>query len=305
MSFKLNHGLFQLNITDYYAIIGISLRANGNEIRKRYLKIAQRLHPDTCKAKHDEEKNLANQLLSKLVNPAYEVLSKDKSRTEQLLIVNAIGQRLAEEGGKIPTHFASSKELLQAGIQFPYLYEKLLMQLALQQYQSLDDVIKKIEEISELNLVYSIIKANQELRRQQDQEVEKENIGGSKTVIQKISPATNNVNRAKQCMQNSNYIQAILELKEALKLDPDSATVYGLLGLVYLRQKQLGMAKTYINKAYQLDPKNPIVIESKNELSKVISHSPQSSNTKTTNSGKSSDSGGGGLFGGLFGGKKK
>lgn len=46
MSFVIKNGLFHLNITDYHAILGASLDANAKEIRLKYLKIAQILHPD-------------------------------------------------------------------------------------------------------------------------------------------------------------------------------------------------------------------------------------------------------------------
>ena len=51
--------------------------ADAQEIRKRYLQIARSLHPDSCAAASDQEKLLANKLLSKLVNPAYEQLYQD------------------------------------------------------------------------------------------------------------------------------------------------------------------------------------------------------------------------------------
>lgn len=304
MSFTLNQGLFQLNITDDYAVLGISLRASGQEIRKRYLKIAQRLHPDTCKAKTNDEKDLANQLLAKLVNPAYEVLSKDKTRTEELIIIKAIGERLAQEGGKMSINFKSSKDLLGATEQVDLIYERLLVSLSTNQYQSLETVASKIEQISELNLVYAIISASKKSPKQEQKQPREINSRPQQTILQKISPAANNLNRAKQYMQNNNYIQAVSELQEALKLDPDSSTIYGLLGLAYLRQNQLGMARVYIKKAYEIDPKNPVAMECKNELSKAISHSQQTTYSKPPE--KPPDkSGGGGIFGGWFGGKKK
>ena len=77
MSFAIKQGLFKLNITDHHAILGVSLDAEPKQIRLRYLKIAQKLHPDKCRADQDKMK-LAGQILSKLVNPAYEQLSKKK-----------------------------------------------------------------------------------------------------------------------------------------------------------------------------------------------------------------------------------
>ncbi|NET53020.1 MAG: J domain-containing protein, partial [Merismopedia sp. SIO2A8] len=77
MSFQIERGLFKFDFTDHHAVLGIPIGADKKEVRKRYLKIARNLHPDSSKAEGEAEKQQANQLLSKLVNPAYEQLSKD------------------------------------------------------------------------------------------------------------------------------------------------------------------------------------------------------------------------------------
>ena len=80
MSFKFDSGLFQFDFTDHHAVLGVSVDADIKEIRKRYIKIARRLHPDSCTAESKADKERANQLLSKLVNPAYEKFSHESSR---------------------------------------------------------------------------------------------------------------------------------------------------------------------------------------------------------------------------------
>ncbi|RMH66949.1 MAG: molecular chaperone DnaJ, partial [Cyanobacteria bacterium J003] len=81
MPFEINHGLGRFNSKrDLHAALGIPLSAAFGEIRKRYLKIAKTLHPDS---RDDESsKKMASDLLSKFVNPAYEVLSQEKEREE-------------------------------------------------------------------------------------------------------------------------------------------------------------------------------------------------------------------------------
>ena len=49
MPFAIKHGLFKLKITDYHAILGIPLDADAKQVRLRYLKIAQTIHPDILK----------------------------------------------------------------------------------------------------------------------------------------------------------------------------------------------------------------------------------------------------------------
>jgi len=48
MSFEMTKGLFKYDFTDQHAILGVPLDAEYNDIRKRYMKIARRLHSDTC-----------------------------------------------------------------------------------------------------------------------------------------------------------------------------------------------------------------------------------------------------------------
>ena len=87
MSFEFNEGLFKYDFTDRNAILGVAIDAEFNDIRKRYMKIARRLHPDTCPFKTDKEKEFANELLSKLVSPAYDKFSKESARAEYFVVL--------------------------------------------------------------------------------------------------------------------------------------------------------------------------------------------------------------------------
>ena len=71
-------GLFQLDMIDHHAVLGFSLVAEPKQVRKRYLKVARQLHPDSLREASDEQRRLAGELLSKQVNPAYETLTQDK-----------------------------------------------------------------------------------------------------------------------------------------------------------------------------------------------------------------------------------
>ena len=95
MSFPIEQGLFKYEITDHYAILGVPLNADSRQVRQQYLKIAYILHPDTFRGKTEKAKQLATKILSKLVNPAYEQLSKDRSRNEYQLILSQMGQNLS------------------------------------------------------------------------------------------------------------------------------------------------------------------------------------------------------------------
>ena len=101
--------------------------------------------------------------------------------------------------------------------------------------------------------------------------------------------------RAEDDIKRKNLSQAIVELRETLKQDPNNSSCHGLLGLAYLKQEQLTIAKIHINKARKVNPQDPIVIKAKLALDKVLRNSDKP---------KSSEKEKGGGFFGLFGRKK-
>jgi hypothetical protein len=122
MLFPIKQGLFQYDLTDHYAILGVPLDANSKQIRDRYHKIAFRLHPDTCKAQTEQERLLANQVLSKLVNPAYEILNINlqNSLIENCIITNALGQTVYNSTNEINANHKIQLNIanLSAGVYF-------------------------------------------------------------------------------------------------------------------------------------------------------------------------------------------
>lgn len=295
----IKYGLFKLDIIDHYAILGIPLNADAKQIRRRYLEIVQKLHPDICRA-NETEKQQASQILSKLVNPAYEQLSKDKLRVEYQVVLSQVGQRLACQSGKITLASEVAKELSKASKDLQPTYTKLLQSLAAAQYEDLEQVTYKIAQISELNMVYLLLKGQVETPKRQDSKTAQAKSG------KETEPSAMDVylRRAQEYLTKNQYAQAILELRDALKLDPNNSSCHGLMGLAYLKQNQLGMAKVHINKAYQSNPKDLIAIKSKQELDKLSTLSDPKTQGRSAKD-KLTDPSGGGIFGGLFGSKKK
>jgi curved DNA-binding protein CbpA len=332
MSFAIKHGLFKLNTTDYHAILGVSLDAEPKEIRLEYLKIAQKLHPDKCRSDATTMK-IAGQILSKLVNPAYEQLSKKNSFAEHQLVLTQIGKRLAENKTKIIIEGKSAKELLTAGDSFELLYPKLLKQLTSEKYKFLEQTTNNIGMLSELNLVYLMLKCERGVNRQhisspsvakhQTITQSKPTTIQEKTATTQTSTATSQtsnkvdeptpesriaafVGRAQQYIAKGEYDQAITELRDALRIDPNHAQAHAVTGRAYLHKRQLTMAKVHIGKAFSADPHNPIVIESKKALDK-LTKTEQKPKTPSSNSNQKSDHnpGNSGFFSGFFGSKKK
>lgn len=312
MSFQIKHGLFKFNLTDYHAVLGVPIDADNKQIRQRYLKIVYRLHPDTCKAETNE-KEKASELLSKLVNPAYEHLSKQQSHLEYQVVLTQIGQRLAK-GENITVASEAAKKLYQADKNLETTYRDLLKALAAEQYKALAHVNNQTAQISELNLVYLMLKhkASQQKERSPQTALKSTaaktarpsaQANGKPEKKKPESPIATHVRRAQESLEREQFSQAVLDLRDALKLDPNHSTCHGLIGLAYLKQNQLGMAKVHINKALQSNSQDPAVIQAKQELDKLFATATNSKTTRPT--GEKTTEPRGGIFGGLFGGKKK
>jgi tetratricopeptide (TPR) repeat protein len=316
MSLEVTKGLFKFDFTDQHAILGIPLDAEFNDIRKRYMKIVRRLHSDTCSFEDEADKEWANQFLSKVVNPAYNKFSKESDRKEYSLLVTAISKRVAKEPPKmhqveseVAKQLASAKDLQEA-------YQKAVSKLADKQYESVEQALDAIGQISELNMVYLL---------------RKERIGGgvptqempkvatpvtpvittaTKTPTEKppaastpppapLKPldslAEQSCRRAQGFMDSKNYAKAILELKEALKREPKNSKGHAMLAMCYFHQGHATMAKLEVQKALASNPQEAIALEVKKKLEQPASAA----------KGKKGDDKPGGFFASLFGGGKK
>lgn len=317
MTFKIERGLFKLDFADQHAILGVPVDADGNEVRKRYLKIARRLHPDSCKAETETEKKRANELLSKWVNPAYEQLYPDKGRAEYKVMLGRMGQRLAGEGAKISIQSEVAKQLAKAGGNVDHVYKTSLQALAKTQYDSLEAALDAIAQISELNLVYLMMKQGK-VGAKSGQVApppppppgatggtpRSSQTGAPPAPPRETSLMEPYLRRAEEYMEKNLFAKVVLELRDALKIEPNNSRCHSMLGMAYLKQNQATMAKVHINKALELNPKEEMALQGKEALGRLG----QTAGGKTTTSSKAGTKPPdkpGGLFGGMFGGGKK
>ncbi|WP_414623255.1 DnaJ domain-containing protein [Calothrix sp. CCY 0018] len=316
MSFKLERGLFKYDFIDYHAILCVRVDADASEIRKRYLQIARRLHPDSCAKADDEEKRLASELLSKLVNPAYEHLHQEKNHAEHNAVLVQIAKRLAQDSSVELT--TDNARQLASTPNYESAYKNAISHVAKIQYNSLAQAVEAISQISELNLVYLMRSAGKSLKSNSSSSTVS---GGSNT--NNTAAAGNNsappqpkedpvfagyMRRAQELIVKNQLSQARVELQDAIKMKPSSNQCHSLIGVVYMKQNQIKMAKIHFDRALQLDPKDATALEGKAKIDKFLKKTAPSTGKKSTVSAaasKSSKSESGGLFGGLFGGKKK
>ncbi|MEY3327709.1 MAG: hypothetical protein RLZZ115_590 [Cyanobacteriota bacterium] len=301
--FEIKQGLFQFEFMDNHGILGVSLEAEFDDIRKRYMQIARRLHPDTCPFENPQDRDLAKQLLAKLVSPAYNQFSKEAERKEYTLLLKTIGDRIVKEQHHLKPQTEAGQKLLQAS-DYQNAYESAIKALAKHQYESPEKVLDITGQISDLNLVY-LLRKNQKSAASPSPKIPETTPTQHSAIPKKDSFVEQACHRAEQLMASQNYTQAASELKDAIKREPDNSHCHGLLGLVYLKQNQPKLATPHINRALQLDPKQPQALEAKKELEKSTTSAGTKSKTGQQTAKKSDKSSGGGLFGGLFGGKKK
>lgn len=336
MSFQINRGLFKFDFTDQYAILAIPINAESREIRKQYLKLVRRLHPDQLKEKTPAEQQKANQLLSKMVNPAYKKLSSDKELVEYKLILSTVAKRVIKEASTIQIVSESAKKLLADTSNIDLAYTKAIEILGNQLYDSIETSMEIIAEISELNVVYIIKNAgvtispakpvapqppvnntstsspannpSQTTNTTKKTEPTPPTKTSEEKTAEKINSSVDSYcRRAEEYISKNNYAKAILELRDGMQLDNNNSRIHALLGMAFLYQNQGTMAKVHINKALQINPKDETAIKAKAMLDKATGK-PTATGSKTGPAklpNKPDDSDGLTIFGIKFGGNKK
>jgi len=319
MALNIEQGLFKFDCTDHHAVLGVPLDATANEVRKRYLKISRRLHPDSCTADSEASKQQASQFFAKLVSPAYQQLFNDQSRAEHNVLLTRMGKRLVQEKEKIDLQSELAKQLYKS-TNLEHEYKTALHKLIEKQYESMDHILQNTAQISELNLVYLVRKSSQGQNASKPPEVTKlatpavttpgkTNPGAAtagkvppvaekKVTKVESSPAETYCRRAEEYIEKNYPAKAILELRDAMKMEPKSSRVHALMAMAYLYQDQAKMAKIYLESALQFNPEDPTALEVKKRFDQIDKRAGMRANKKAES--KSS----GGLFG-LFGGKKK
>ncbi|MEM9265769.1 MAG: DnaJ domain-containing protein [Cyanobacteria bacterium P01_F01_bin.13] len=313
---QVNRGLFKLDLVDHHAILGVPLDADAKQVRKRYLKIARKLHPDSLRSATDEQKQQASELLSKLVNPAYEVLSQEKASVEHKVSLKLKGEQLQKTPALLSLSTAESKKVANSN-NVDYAYSTALKTLILEQYESLDTAIDAIGEISELNAVYVMRQGGAppsgetvtapETDGPGDQPEESTTVRVKSSSERRAELIKSFINRAKEFEYKGNFSRAIVELREAVKAHPQNPICHAELGRMYMRSKQLKMAGIHTKRALEIDPDNQTAAEVKRKLdsyakrmSKEVPTAQVSSRSTGNTTGKS-----GGIFNGLFGGRKR
>ncbi|NJL48274.1 MAG: J domain-containing protein [Leptolyngbyaceae cyanobacterium SM2_5_2] len=307
---RLNQGLFKLDFEDHHAVLGVPITADAAAVRKRYLAIARRLHPDSLSANSEADAQQASELLSKWVNPAYKILSQEKSFTEHQLVLKLKGQSLQQAATPPAVSSEAAQGLLKAP-QVDAAYRQAVNTMAIDQYGQFDQVLPIIGQLSELNLVYLYRTVQATTAAQFSPQPAQNTSNSSGAASASTTPLTvplrktqtaiveSYMNRAQEFERDRDYSRAVLEMREALKTYPNSAKCHSYLASLYLKTNQVTMARVHAKRALDIQPQDEVAQAIQARLDKR----PPSANP-SSRAAKGSEPGSGGFFG-LFGGKKK
>ncbi|OLP16759.1 hypothetical protein BST81_18860 [Leptolyngbya sp. 'hensonii'] len=299
--------------SDPYALLGVSVSADERRILKRYRTVAKILHPDSHDPQNVRGPELAGQIFARLVNPAYQKLKQEKDRAETLAMLRFQVRRLHRDG-QLNFQEEIAAKLVKLPLQeAEVFYEKAISELSEIQYEPIEQFERITQRLAELNQAYFFVKMGYFVNREKRTGIVSS--AGARPIQFKVltdtptdlhpdpnAPTENyarrHFERAQKYLEKEAYVQAVQELRDAIKLEPTQSDYHSLLGVAYLKQNLTGMATVHIRQALKLNPKDPVALKHAGSLHiKLTSESPQKTQKKPEPSGRS------GFFG-LFGSKK-
>lgn len=332
----INQGLARYE-SDYYAILGAPISAEAKQISDSYKQVCKALRVGFVG--RSEEADRATRLIAKVINPAKEILCKEKERIEYDAVLKIRVERLLQQKPLAELWPNSEKvSRLRHSPQWRTEYEDLIQQLAKEQYASLDQIADMTIQLSELNLAYLLLRetgqAEQEVRSPANRGSTSStapDVGtrsgpgsiasGQSNVVPEggakppsVSPeeaarldADTRFKQAQQMIDNKQYREAVKFLTIAINKSPMEARFYALRGIAQLRQGNRTMAKEDLQHAYRIDPTNEEAKQGMKEeaqtrgLDDPTAPPPRTPQPqKIPAKGKAAEEGGGGLLGRLF-----
>lgn len=227
---------------------------------------------------------LAAQVIARIVNPSYQKLKHEKTRQATLSMIRLRVRRLVRTEKLIPTFSDAQQLAITAEDNVDIFYEQALSKLASSQFVSLEALHTHSLEISQLNLVYLQRKLSDLVIRPKRAGLMTNPVtptaatsgntagsvapgllnsslaGSAATAATKpeVDYLGKHLKRAKTYLGKKNYEQAVHELREALKLAPQSPEIHSMLGQAYFKQKLSGMAKAHFRQALKLKPTHKV-----------------------------------------------
>jgi curved DNA-binding protein CbpA len=253
-------------LSDPYAVLGLSVAADERRVLKRYRNVAKRLHPDSLAQADPAMVILASQLLAKLVNPAYQHLKQEKERAEALAMLRIQVRRMNRDNTMLPQSPLAQKLLKMPLQSADVFYEQSVVELAESQYQQFDQFESITRQLADLNLAYLRLKMGEPVIREK-----RTGIVAAAEVkpVQFVNPdlqaginyAQRHYYRAQEYAKKPNWPQVVAELRDAIRLESNRAEYHSLLAKAYLMQNLVGMAKVHFRQALKFNPRDPLAMQ--------------------------------------------
>jgi curved DNA-binding protein CbpA len=249
--------------SDPYAVLGVSVAADERRILKRYHSVAKLLHPDRFTLNEASHDDLANQILARLVNPAYQQLKQGTKRTEAIAMLRFRARRLSRDLPLLPQSAIARRMMEAPPPELDVFYEQAIAQLAPLQFEPIYQFEPIAQQLAELNLVYLHLKMGEPIIREKPTGI----VSAPQAVTTQFAAATpqmansyaqRHYQRAQQYAKHANWLQAVAELRDALRLEPEQSDYHALLAEVYWMQNLKGMAKVHFRQALKFNPENAI-----------------------------------------------
>ncbi|HEY9698574.1 MAG TPA: DnaJ domain-containing protein [Trichocoleus sp.] len=253
-------------LSDPYAVLGLSVAADDRRVLKRYRAIAKQLHPDSQVMADAENKELAVQIFSRLVNPAYQKVKQEKGRADVMATLRFRVRRINRDE-PLRAYNDPAAQLLKMPVhQVELFYEQAITELAEKQFQSLDQFETLTQQLNELNLVYLHLKMGEPMIRERRTGVVAASEARptqftpspSEETQTKIDYAQRHYQRAQEYARKGNWAQVVAELRDAIRLEATRSEYHSLLAKAYLAQNLMGMAKVHFRQALKLNPQDPL-----------------------------------------------
>jgi tetratricopeptide (TPR) repeat protein len=268
---------WQSFLTDPYAILGIALSADEKQIAKQYRHVAKLLHPDRYVNADPAQQEFVNQLVARLINPAYASIKQSTNRAEVLAILRLHVQRMTRDGSLIP-QTPAAQLLMQNPDTVDLVYEQQVATITQRHYHALDAFGQDIQQLRELNWVYLRLKlgyAHGSAAPNNNNHLLRPTAASSTAAAPPSPPATaptkaeieqqeaavysqRHYDRAHQYIEKGAYDKAIQEMRDAVKMQPNRSDHHALLSYAYFLKDLPGMATVHCRRALQLNSSDRI-----------------------------------------------
>jgi curved DNA-binding protein CbpA len=253
-------------LSDPYAVLGLSVAADERRVLRRYRNIAKLLHPDSLMRADPATVALASQLFARIVNPAYQRLKQEKERADAMALLRIKVRRISRDGTFLPQGEAAQRLLKLLVQEADVFYEQSVAELAEFQYEQIEQFQARTQQLAELNLAYLSLKMGELVIREK-----RSGIVSAKPIEFAPSPhetaqvavnyAQRHYYRAQEYAKKANWPQVVAELRDAIRLEANRSEYHSLLAKAYFMQNLRGMAKVHFRQALKFNPKDPLALQ--------------------------------------------